>query len=117
MTLHAAFRHQSSLKDFVLPAVILAQEAPMKKLLAAAALLILFAVPAFAQTPTPAPAPLSSGNIFSVSAGYANMASTATNNGFQMTGILTLTQGTYSLLGLRADTMILSSPNVTLSII
>jgi opacity protein-like surface antigen len=86
-----------------------------------AVLLFLFAftvlaVSCFAQT-TPTPAPLSSGNVFTVSAGYANMASTATNNGFQITGILTLHEGTYSLLGLRADTMLLANPNVTMSLI
>jgi opacity protein-like surface antigen len=80
-------------------------------------LAVLLLAPAlFAQTTPPNP-PLSAGNIFTVSAGYANMASTATNNGFQITGILTLNQGQYSLLGLRADTMLIASPNVTLSTI
>ena len=87
-----------------------------RRLLILATLLLLASSFAVAQTTTPS-APLSSGNVFTVSAGYANMSSTATNNGFQMTGILTLNQGTYSLLGLRADTLLLASPNVTMSLI
>jgi hypothetical protein len=81
----------------------------MKILLSA--LLLLFALPCFAQTPDPTPPPVVNGWNVLVNGAFSS-ANGATNNGFALTEELAVSPH----FALRADEYLLNSPNVTVAL-